>query len=205
MPQESADQIALFKAAVEAKIKALVSEFAEGKISREQFHLLYERYSARLAIAAHAEFSGNPDAVKIAQTGPPTVALKDATAGKIVGLLIYHNGQERKLETLGTFDIPMSLISPTLEDMTLQMLARQLLDHRLEKISDDRWLLFVPGKHTTVVVHFAHEPSAQQIRELERLQHDFEEANFSSLRAAHIDPNALAYPFLAFIKKKLGK
>lgn len=194
-----------FKAAVEAKIQALIQDFADGKLSREQFHVLYERYNARLRIADHAVLSGNPDVVQNVAGGPPTIAVRDAHMGRALGLMIYHNNTETVLETLGDFDLPMAWITPTLEDMTLQMLARKLIDRKTEKISKDRWLAFMAGNYTTVVTLFLHEPSALQLRELERLQHDFEQANFNKLQATKINPKEMAYPFLVFVKKRFGK
>lgn len=206
MPNDDRNaQIEAFKAEIEAKIKALVSEFAEGSLSREQFHALYERYSARLAIATHALFSGNPDVVDIAQTGPPTIALREALMGKAIGLLIYHHASERVLETLGDFPLPLEQIKPILDDFTMRLLAHTLIEPHMESIGDDRWLLFVSGTYTTVVTLFAHEPAQQQIRELERLRHDFEIANKRELESDDIDPDRLGYPFYTLVRRKYGR
>ena len=201
---DSKNKAQVFKAAIEEKIQSLINDFAEGKVSREQFHILYERYNARLKIADYAMLSGNPDAVEIAQGGPPTIAVKDAYMGRALGLIIYHNTAELTLETLGDFDIPMQLLQPTLEDFTMQMLARTLVDRKIEKITKDRWLLFVPGQFTTLVTLFEHEPSGMQIRELERMQHDFEQANNAKLQATKVHKDQLAFPFIVFIKKHYG-
>ncbi|RMG76921.1 MAG: hypothetical protein D6711_02875 [Chloroflexi bacterium] len=202
---DSKQQAEEFKALVEAKIKRLVSDFAEGKISREQFHLLYARYNSRLAITDHALLSGNPDAVQIAQTGPPTMVIKDATMGKVVGILIYHNMSSKTLETLGDFNLPFSLLEPILDDFTLRMVTRQLAAPRMEKIGKTHWVLFNAGQFVTVVTLFINEPSQMQIRELDRLLHDFEQANHPELIRPQINVDKLAYPFMAFIKKKFGK
>lgn len=194
-----------FKAVIEAKIRELVSEFSDGKISREQFHMLYERYNSRLAIANHALLSGNPDAVQIAQTGPPTIALRDATMGKVVGLLIYHHNGGRTLETLGDFNIPFSLLEPILDEFTLQLVAKRLIEPRMEKLGKTHWLLFIAGEFTSVATLFVNEPSQLQIREIERLLHDFEQANHHELIRPQIDSDKLAYPFIVFVKKKFGK
>lgn len=205
MSNESQSNAEKFKAELEKKIKDLIHEFADGKISREQFHVLYERYSARMQIATHALLSGNADAVSIAQTGPPTIAVRDALMGKVTGMLIYHNASETVLDTLGDFDIALGILKPTLEDMTLAMLSRQMIDPRMEKISDSRWLLFIARTYTTVVTHFKHEPSQMQIREIERLLHDFETANQAALVEQNVNVEALAYPFFVFIKQKFKK
>ncbi|MFW5748612.1 MAG: hypothetical protein ACOCYT_03270 [Chloroflexota bacterium] len=197
---DAAEQAEAFKAIIEAKIKALADEFAEGKISREQFHLLYERYNARLAIIIHAILSGNPDVAQAAQTGPPTITLRQATMGRVRGLIIYHNIAEKLLETLGEFDIVLEDIQPLLDDLTLQMIGGVSLDTRLERIDDTHWLLIVPGQFTTVIALFAHEPAQMQVRQLERMQRDFERANIHLLQLETIQPDTLAVPFQAIIQ-----
>jgi hypothetical protein len=194
-----------FRITVEGKIKSIVGEFAEGMISREQFHVLYERYSSQLTIANHALASGNPDAVSIAQGGPPTIAVRDAYMGKARGLMIYHNNSGTMLETLGDFEVPVSRISPVLNDFSMMMESNQLIDRRVERYAEREWLLFVAGRFTTVVTLFRNEPSQGQIREIERLHHDFEEANRLLLERENFDTSRLAYPFLVFIKKKMKK
>ncbi|MCU0498815.1 MAG: hypothetical protein MUF87_15800 [Anaerolineae bacterium] len=191
-----------FKETIESKIRGLIEEFAEGKISREQFHVIYEKYNAQLSIANHALMSGNPDAVSIAQGGPPTIAIRDAHMARAKGLLIYHNLSRKTLETLGEFDVPMASIQATLDEFTASMKANRLLERRLVKISDKIWLMVSPGRFTTSVTLFQNQPAEQQSREIERLHRDFEEANRAALERGAVDGSKLAYPFLAFIKKK---
>lgn len=192
-----------FKAELQIKIQNLIAEFAEGKISREQFNVIYERYSGQMAIADHALLSGNPEAVSIAQTGVSTIAIRDAYMAKAVGLAIYHNKSSVMVDTLGNFDVPSSHVSPVLNDFTKMMESNQLIDRRWEKIGPQQWLFFAAGHYTTVVTLFKNEPSPRQSREIERLHHDFEEANHSYLRQEIVDKNKLVYPFLVFVQKKL--
>jgi hypothetical protein len=194
-----------FKTEVQQKIQGLIAEFAEGKISREQFNVLYERYNGQLQIAEHALLSGNPDAVKIAQAGPSTVMVKDALMGKAIGLAIYHNKSGTMVDTLGNFDVPVTLISSVLNDFSMMMQDNKLIDRRVQKVSSKQWLLFAAGKFTTIVTLFQNEPSQQQSREMERLQHDFEEANRAFLQKEQVDKDKLAYPFLSFVQQKLKK
>jgi hypothetical protein len=81
----------------------------------------------------------------------------------------------------------------------------KLIDRRTEKLENRRWLLYSVGTHTTVVVLFQNEPSPIQSREIERLLHDFEQANASFLTKEHVESHKLAYPFMAFIKQKMQK
>jgi hypothetical protein len=191
-----------FKTSVEIKLKGLVGEFAEGKISREQFHVIYERYSSQLSIASHALVSGNPDAVQIAQGGPSTVAVRDAYMGKAVGLMIYHNQSGTVVDMLGDFHIPVQRIARVLNDFSLMMDTNEYLDYSVERYADREWLLFTPGRFTTVITLFHNEPSQVQIREIKRLHHDFEEANRPLLERQQFDRRKLVYPFLVFIKRR---
>jgi hypothetical protein len=199
MNSDSRMKAIAFKESIEVKVKKLIEEFADGKISREQFHIIYERYNAQLSIANHALMSGNPDAVSIAQGGPPTIAIRDAYMGKAVGLLIYHNKSGAILETL------VSCISPVLNDFTSLMMSGKLIDRRVEKIAEKQWVMYGAGKFTTVVTQFLHQPSDMQNREIERLHHDFEEANVSILEQERINTTKLAYPFLVFVRQKYKK
>jgi hypothetical protein len=194
-----------FKNEVQKKIKNLIAEFAEGKISREQFHVIYERYNAQLEITEHALLSGNPDAISIVQGGPPTVAVKESLTGKAIGLVIYHNRSGTVVDTLGNFEVPVSRISGILNDFTLMMQSSKLIDRRVEKVAARQWLLFAAGLYTTIVTLFHNEPSQMQSREIERLHHDFEEANRAHLQREVVDSSKLAYPFLVFVQQKLKK
>jgi len=205
MSVDARQQAEAFRTATEGKIRQLVSEFADGKISREQFNVLYERYNGRLSIANHALLTGTPEAVSIAQGGPPTIAIRDATMGKAMGLMIYHNRSGTIVETLGDFDAPLDRVGRVLNDYSQMMADGQLIDRHIEKVDTRQWLLFVPGRFTTAVTMFHNEPAPLQIRELERMQHDFEEANRTALTRERVESHRLAYPFIGFVQKKYGK
>jgi hypothetical protein len=205
MSNDSRSKAEAFKASVEEKIRNLIGEFAEGKLSREQFHVIYERYSSQLAIANQALITNTPEAVSIAQSGPATVAVRDALMGRALGLVIYHNRSGVTVETLGDFDVPVTRIAPILNDISAMMESKRLIDRRVEKVDGEKWLLFAAGRFTTVVTLFKHEPSPMQIRELERLHHDFEEANHTLLNKEQVDSTKLAYPFLIFLKQRSQK
>jgi hypothetical protein len=186
------------------KVDRLLNEFAEGRVSREQFHAIYEHYSTQLEMVEQLD---NPEVN--AHTGDATgttIAIRTAHMGKALGLMIYHNKRGTFVDTLGEFDVPPSTLSPTLNNFTSQMESGQLIDRRIIKLPDNRWLLFAAGRFTTVVSLFHHEPSAIQLREVERMHHDFELANESALKGSSaIDNTTLAYPFVVLLQKKLKK
>ena len=194
-----------YKLLLESKIQQVVAEFAEGKLSREQFQILYERYNSKLSIATHALMSGNPEAVRIAQDGLSTVFVKESYQGKAIGLMIYHQRSRKILETLGSFAIPIDTVLSTIKTFDMLLEANEFVEYRVERMDERRWLLYSPGKQTVVITLFHNEPSQQQIREIERLQHDFEQANLTLLQADEVKPDELAYPLIAFIQRRFRK
>jgi hypothetical protein len=190
----------MFKKSLLDKIQALLDEFAEGKINRDQFHTLYERYNNRLQIVDHALLTGNPDAVEIAETGPTTLQVREETEGKALGLVIYHNARGTVVETLGNFNVTTKRVLAVLMDF-----VRAPHEPRVEHVAENQWLLLVNGRFTTVITLFQNEPSRVQIRELERLHRDFEDANHYAFERGAVDAQTLGYPFLTFVQKKLGK
>lgn len=204
MAADSDSKVRAFKAQVQEKIQKLLTEFADGTISREQFHAIYERYTGQLVIADMALRSQAPEAViGVVQDGPPTVALREATMGKAIGMLIYNNRTGMLLETLGDFDVPTSRIAPILNDFSMQMENGSLVEREVRRFGPRQWLLFAAGQYTTVVTLFRNEPSELQMREIERLHHDFEAANRAFFNKGSVDAARLAYPFLVFVQKKI--
>jgi hypothetical protein len=206
MSAQNKAKVAEFKAAVQVKIQKLLAEFAEGALSREQFHAIYERYTSQLAVADMAMMSSVPDAIMgVVTDGPPTLAVREAHMGKAVGMAIYHNRTGMLLETLGNFDVSPSKLAPILNDFNMMMQSGKRVDREVRKLGAKQWLLFAAGRFTTVVTLFHNEPSEQQIREIERLHHDFEEANHAFFGQKKVDSEKLAYPFLVFVEKKMKK
>lgn len=199
------DRAQAFKAQVEDKIQALLKEFADGRLNREQFNALYERYSGQLAVAQQAIASGSPAALSQTRDGgQSTIAIRQEHMGKAVGLVIYQNRTGVSIETLGDFDVSAFVISPVLNDFTRMMEAQRLIEQRAIQLDDRRWLLFVGGRFTTVVTLFRNEPSPAQVREIMRLHNDFEIANALLLeRGGQPDGQKLAYPFIVFVQQKL--
>jgi hypothetical protein len=206
MAADSDNKVRAFKAQVQEKIQKLLAEFAAGTISREQFHVIYERYTGQLTIADMALRSNAPEEVMgIVQDGPPTYAIKEAHMGKAVGMIIYNNRTGTLLEKLGDFNVSPAKLSPILNDFTMMMENGELVEHEIRAIGPRQWLLFVAGKYTTVITLFRNEPSDMQVHEIERLHHDFEAANHRFFVKGSVDSSKLAYPFLVFVQKKIRR
>lgn len=204
MAKDSSEKVKTYKALIQQKIQKLIAEFAEGLISREQFHVIYERYTSQMALADMAVMTGASEAVMgLAQDGPSTIAVKEQYMGKAIGMTIYNNRNGTLLETLGEFDVPPTKLAPILNDFTMLMESGKRVEREVRKIGTKQWLMFAAGKFTTVVTLFHNEPSEIQSREIERLHHDFEEANSIFFQNTQVDANKLAYPFLVFVQKKM--
>jgi hypothetical protein len=189
-----------FIAQIKIKIDGLLSEFATGKLNRDQFHAVYEHYSQQLRLAEQALNSGE---LMPELDSPATVAILEARMGKALGVVIYNNRTNTVVDTLGEVDVPSKRIAPILNDFSMMIEAGSAVEHRIEKVDATHWLLFVGGQHTTIVTLFRNEPSLHQAREMERLHRDFELANQHYFKGAQFDKNKLAYPFLVFIQRKL--
>jgi len=194
-------EVEAFRSTIEGKINDVVKEFANGKLSRELFQMIYSRYSGQLSVIDKAISTGNLDMVQM-QAGEHTIAIRDAYEGKARGIMIYYNRNGTVLETLGEIDAPLNVLTPVLNRFSMLMETGQYIDHHIQKISDRRWILMVAGRATTNVVEFRNEPSQEQIRVIQRLHHHFEKANEGAFGRDLIDASKLAYPFTVFIEKK---
>ncbi len=207
MSADPSSKIQALKAQIQEKIQKLLSEFAEGKISREQFHAIYERYTSQLSMADMAMRSSSPSMVMdMMQDGTSTLVVKEKHMGKAVGMTIYNNRSGTLLETLGDFEVTPDKLAPILNDFSMLMETGKLVEREVRKIGSKQWLVFAAGKYTTVVTLFHNEPSEQQNREIERLHHDFEQANVGFFEKGNVvDASKLAYPFLVFVQQKMKK
>lgn len=191
-----------FQEDIQRKIRNLLSEFGEGKLSNEQFNILYERYNNQLEMALQVLDGKSP---KSTGSDMSTIAIKHATTGKAIGLSIYHHKSGMMIETLGNFDLSSDVIAPTLNNFSKKLEDRTFIDPITRKIPSGLWVVFMARHYTTAIVLFKNEPAPAQIRELERLLHDFEEANHNFLDKMSVDTEKLAKPFIGFVRKKLKR
>lgn len=199
------DKAEAFKSKVESKIQNLISEFSEGKISREQFNLLYDRYNGQLAITNEALAENDIRALNEVENSVPTIFVKEATAGKATGMAIYHHRSGQIIEALGDFDVAVAQLTPVLNEIIGKIEADEFVEPKTINIDRGHWVLFESRKYTTIITLFQNEPSAVQIREMQRLHHDFEIANQRFLTTDEVDTKSLGYPFLSIVQKSLGR
>lgn len=205
MPSGARDKAETFMTQVEDKIRVLLKEFSEGKLNSEQFHVIYERYSSQRLIAQQAMLTGDEQVLQDVPGGQSTIAIKEAHMGMALGMTIYLNRTGVAFETLGDFDVSAFVISPILNEFRRHIADGKVIRPRAQRLEDKRWLLFAGERNTTVVTLFRNEPSPLQMREIQRLHHDFEVANRTLLEDQSPDTSKLAYPFYVFIQRKLKR
>lgn len=193
--------IKAFQQEVQGKIKSLLTEFGDGKISTEQFNILYARYSNQLDMALSVLEGEGQQVEKGGEM--PTIAIREATTGKALGLAIYHHRSGTIIESLGNFDLSPEIISPILNEFSDKLDKREFIEPVTKKLASGLWVVFMARSYTTAIVIFRNEPAPRQVRDLERLLHDFEEANRHNLEKLNVDKSKLAKPFLNFVRQKL--
>ncbi len=193
-----ADKLQSFKATVQGKIDGILAEFAEGKLNREQFHALYERYNAQMELAEKTEGS-TP-----ANNDGGTIVIKEKYMGKAQGMIIFANDTGNVIETLGTFGLAMTEVLPVLDEFTREWKAGRVVDRAVREASGNQWLLFVAGNHTTIVTQFQNEPSGYQTTVIQRMHKEFEEANKTLFQSKRADAATLVFPFYSFVKRSMG-
>jgi hypothetical protein len=193
--------IKAFQQEVQGKIKNLLTEFGDGKISAEQFDILYARYSNQLDMALSV-LEGESQKVENG-SDMSTIAIRTATTGKALGLAIYHHRSGTIIESLGNFDLSPEIISPTLNEFSDKLDKREFIEPVSRKLASGLWVVFMARSYTTAIVIFRNEPAPRQVKDLERLLHDFEEANRHNLEKLNVDKSKLAKPFLNFVRQKL--
>ncbi|MEM6282876.1 MAG: hypothetical protein AAF787_11830 [Chloroflexota bacterium] len=193
------NKLEAFKEEVQTKINRILEEFAEGKLNRDQFHAIYERYNSQMELAEKATTTDVP-----VQEDGGTMVLREKYMGKAQGLIIFDNRSGNVIETLGGFGVGMAEVQPILQDFTAELKAGRIVDRAVRPASDNRWLLFVAGKFTTVVTLFQNEPSGYQTTVIQRMHGEFENANHGAFENDKIDAEQLVFPFYAFVKRNLA-
>ncbi len=191
-----------FIAVVYAKMSRLVADFATGAINRTQFHHLYDRYQRQIMTVAQMITESDPEAWQEAVSeGEDTYHIKKRLTARALGMSIYDNESSVPMETLGEFAVDPTLIVPMLSSYRSATAEIFRAGMRSTEMENGNWLCFVPGNYTTLIALFSLEPSDNQLAMVERMHKDFELANRAALEAKDVDPDALAYPFLSFLRK----
>ncbi len=184
--------------AVSKKMMRLAEDFAAGRVNRTQFEKLYRHYlQERETIERLLESQPGSAAWKGAVTEGESVLIKRKHAAEPLGYAIYLNANSMPIRSVGDFRIDSALLVPMLSSFrsaTAEIFGSGL---KSSEIEGGRWMCFVPGVYTTLIVLFSLEPARLQMEMLEQLHRHFERANQPAFEAGLPDATKLVYPHAA--------
>jgi hypothetical protein len=187
---------------IEGKVKKLVDDFAQGRITRRQFDELYANYQQQremieMALESATElFMGKEDV----DTLEATASIRRRYTARPLGGAVYLRGSESPLHAEGDFPVSSELVNSLISSFHAASAELFRTGIRSE-IEDGRWLCLVPGRYSMLAIVFSQEPPLAKISLLEDLHRDFEQANSSALTSDAADTADLVYPFAAVLKR----
>lgn len=188
---------------LQAKLRRLADEFAAGEINREQFYSIYEHYQAQLNLASamldEVEVGGMPTASNV-----ETIMLRKKLTAVAQSAAVYLNQGAQLIETLGAFQVPEAVVKTTIRGIVEHMLKNGLAPEPITQQHGNEWVLYMPGRYSTVIMTFTHEPVIRQVAIVQNMHHDFETANEAALVSGDTKAAKLVFPFVAFVKKSIS-
>lgn len=208
----------MFIAQTRTKMKQLVDDFANGKLNREQFHTLYDRYQSQINGVKLLLAENDPTMWAEALDGNETIALRKKLLAKATGLVIYSRRSGLLIDRLGQFDVDGATVATLLQKFNDKLSKeRQLTEEELEGLPTQHrysqyvvekkpygWMFLARGRLTTIITTFSREPTQDQRDTMIRLLRDFETANFAHLAKPDVTTEELAMPFKVFIQREVG-
>lgn len=182
LPKTPTDQRA-FLQSLRTKMAQLAEDFAQGKLNRMQFQEIYAHYQQQRQAVEEAIVSAPGSNqwqhnVAVGMTG----LLRERHSAKILAYAIYDNTTSLPLASVGHFLIDTGLLVPMLSSFRSAATEMFGAGLRSTEIEGGRWLCFVPGEFTTLIVLFSVEPARVQLTLVEDLHRDFEVANRFALQ-----------------------
>jgi hypothetical protein len=195
-----------FIAETRSKMEQLVEDFADGKLNREQFHVLYERYQSQMNGVKLILMEADAGQWTEILDGEKTHAIRKRLLARAVGMVIYHNRTNRMLETLGEISADRLRVKELLQKLIEQSQQKGFASNQnyptlVAELRPKCWLYIVRGEATTIITEFNGEPTLDQQETLLELLRDFERANVQMLKEAGATAEQLVMPFYLFVQR----
>lgn len=185
---------------IRQKMESVAEEFASGKINRAQFNAIYKYHSEQRDIIERIK-QRNPESdawKQVADQGRTTFLRSHFKAVPSYYIIfrhrvqkpIYYDGEHPKNNTQHIVGALRQLWS--LKQIPSDGLARK-------EIGNNHWMVIAVGKHSTTIVIYTLQPSADQATLVSDLHKDFERANRLSL-ARGVASDRLVFPQKALLK-----
>ena len=180
---------------VQEKINKIAEEFAEGQVNRAQFQELFDHYQReRRTILAWIETTSRFPTGGTGGEGRSMIIRRQHKA-RVLGYAICEQQSGLPLRSIGMFEEDPELVVPMLtayRSATEEIFGAGM---RSTEIESGRWLCFVAGEFTMLMVLFSNEPARKDLEGLDELLHTFERMNCYILRRRPINPDDLFLPY----------
>jgi hypothetical protein len=214
--ERSVQQGKMFIAQTRNKMKQLVDDFADGKLNKEQFHVLYERYQSQINGVKLILAENDPTTWTEALAGDETITLRKRLLAKATGMAIYINKGGTLLDTLGKFNIVGHDVTKIMEKFNNQLAKeRATPDDEVDNLPTIQrysqlviemppygWVFVAKGRLVMIINTFTREPTQDQRDTMIRLLRDFETANASHLMKENVTSYDLVMPFRVFVQRE---
>jgi len=204
-PQGSGDELAVAKARayleqVRQKMERLADDFATGKVNTTQFQELYSHYQQERNVIEQT-LEETPEAAAwratVAEEEGESAIIRRRHAARILGYAIYLHDNSTPLRAVGNYDVDARLVASMLDGFGDRAEEKPEQQIHGVKVGEKRWVGFVPGQYTMLVVLFSVEPAQAQLNMLRDLQAHFEQANRRLLTQGVTDSSRLVFPHAA--------
>jgi hypothetical protein len=179
------------------KTTRLVQDFSDGLISQRQFQAVYSHYQRQRAAIEKAliEMPGS-GAWRAAAVEGHTSFLRQQHAAQVLSYAIYDTTSGLPLTHVGDFIMDDALLVPMLS--SFRSSTQELFGAGMKRIELEggRYLCYVPGRYTTLIVIFSAEPAVMQLQTIEDLHRDFEMVNRLNLSRGKTGKLALTFTHL---------
>ena len=206
----------MFIAQTRKKMKQLVDDFANGKLNREQFHTLYDRYQQQINGVKLILAENDPTMWVAALDNNETINLRKKLLAKATGMVIYTKSGTR-LDQLGKFNLDGESLAklmqkfsdkldkekPKSEEELDNLPTKKRYSQMVVESQPHGWMFLARGRLTTIITAFSREPTQDQRDTMVRLLRDFETANFGHLARPNVTVDELAMPFKVFVQREV--
>jgi hypothetical protein len=180
---------------VRNKLAALVEDFAQGRVNRAQFEVLYAHYQKeRDAVEKLIASQPSSDAWRMAMTEGQSVMIRRRLAARVLGYAVYADEDPAPLRVYGEFAeldaVQLSSLLNYLDEKKTFIIVNNF-DH------NETCLCIVPGEFAALFVLFSTEPARIQIQLLQDLHRHFERANSRVLARSYYKAGDLVFPYAA--------
>lgn len=183
------------------KTAAVVDEFARGQINRAQFDAIYQRYQEQrriieMLLARDPETDAWQSVVKSGHTS----FLRDHFKARVESYAIYHINQQAQIIRTGHVQVPDEQVTPILRRLKAAKQRNQTLSPAHRTLSDERWMLFLPGTFSLALIIFSSQPATAQINLVRDIHQDFERANWTTLSRPSFNLREMVFPHRALFE-----